>query len=58
MGDMGLTPNYYTAYKQQSQDTNTELSDPRTLELYFSDCCIQITPSVMVASAVVKVIRF
>lgn len=30
MGGVALTPNY-TAYKQQSQDTNMELSDPSTV---------------------------
>lgn len=42
MGGVALTPNY-TAYKKQSQDTDTEVSDPSTVDLYFSDSCLQNT---------------
>ena len=47
----GLTANY-KAYKQQSQDTDTGLSDSRTLEVYFSYYYIKITPSRLAATAV------
>lgn len=56
MGGVALTPNY-TAYKKQSQDTDTEVSDPSTVDLYFSDSCLQKIPSTPEASAVVKMRR-